>query len=169
MSVYFARVKGYVKIGYAAKPWERVGTITTGTCIKPDDVEYGDDIDLLGWIPGDRKTEASIHAKFAHLHVTGEWFLDTDDYDDLIEADEFGVPFHMSSIAVRLMMRYPSATRAQALAAAEVQIAENRAAGLTGRFDPGFIASIEKNAQAERKAEREFWRGLTARSRRRSA
>lgn len=100
MSVYFARVKGYVKIGYSAKPWDRVGTITSGTSIKPDDVDPSDEVDLFGWVPGDRHMETSMHRRFGPLGVVGEWFWDDDAYERLIVEHPYGVPLNDVSMHV---------------------------------------------------------------------
>ena len=75
MSVYFARVRGYVKVGYSADPLTRTQTITRSG-IRPDAIEPRDRVDLLGWYPGDRTTERATHAALGAHHVCGEWFDD---------------------------------------------------------------------------------------------
>ncbi len=169
MSVYFARVRGYVKIGYSAKPESRVGTITTGTCLKPEDVTYGDSIDLYGWIPGDRKAERAIHRRFASLHVMGEWFWDDDAYDELIEADPLGVPLHtLPAQVVFLMAEYPTIPRAQVVSIFAADRAERLADPVSDAshgghiFGPDFAKDIMTRAAESRAADRAFWRSRRA-------
>lgn len=167
MSVYFARVKGYVKIGYSADPIERIGTITTGSCEKPDDVIYGDPIHALGWVPGDRKTEKAIHHRFGHLHVLGEWFWDDDSYEAFIEADEFGLPYAGATMDLVILMRdYPhvprskvlkvlAAERAKASADPESTLSQVRA--ITGVTDE-WVAEQSQRIADEQAADRAYWR-----------
>ena len=61
MSVYFAqrRQQGLIKIG-----WSR-GVPDRSQSVKAK---------MLGAVAGDRSTEAALHARFAHLRVSGDWF-----------------------------------------------------------------------------------------------
>lgn len=169
MSVYFARIKGYVKIGFSAKPYERIGTIATGSCIKPNDVNYGDPVDLFGWIPGDRHTEKSMHRAFGELAVTGEWFWDDDAYDELIEAHPFGVPFYDTSIDVWLAMEeYPNIPRALVIETLDKVKAEELADPTSTRAQvvsffgdmTDWSASQSKRLADERAADRAYWRSM---------
>lgn len=155
MSVYFARVKGYVKIGYSVDPTERISSITTGSCIKPGDVAYGDPIDLLGWIPGDRTVERETHMRFGHLHVTGEWFWDDEAYEELIEANPYGAIMSLPSQVVLLMREFPNATRAQV-----VEVHERiRSEAL---FDPASDTSLAVDIFGGREAADAFRDQVTA-------
>lgn len=101
MSVYFAQVKGYIKIGYSAKPWVRIGTTTRDTTIKPDDVRASDDVSLIGWFPGDRKVEKLTHEHLADHQVAGEWFTDCDEVRAYLRSQADAVLMHeMSGMAV---------------------------------------------------------------------
>ncbi len=167
MSVYFARVKGYVKIGYSSKPYKRILTIATGTCLKPEDVTYGDDVDLLGWVPGDRKVERAMHMRFADLHVVGEWFWDADDYDALIEADPFGVPWHDTPWpVVSWMGKFPDLTREQVTQVYNEQVAKEEAARAELRESAGmtfeWIEQTKEQLAARRREDRAFWRAQRA-------
>ena len=61
MSVYFAQRKNdeLIKIGYSGSVVLRLRELKAK---------------LIGSMPGSREAEKSLHAKFAHLHVIGEWF-----------------------------------------------------------------------------------------------
>lgn len=125
MSVYFAQAGGYTKIGFSDDPIDRQSTITTSGK-RPDDLPYGADVDLIGWVPGDRWTEGAHHARFISKRVAGEWFrLDKDDVaaiKALIWADPRGVDIKgMSFAAVIACRRYPELTRDE-LAARGVRI-----------------------------------------------
>lgn len=45
---------------------------------------FVDGPEVLGIIPGDRKIERSMHARFKHLHLNGEWFEPSDDLINFI-------------------------------------------------------------------------------------
>lgn len=167
MSVYFARVKDYVKIGFSAKPWERAGTIATGSCLMPLDVSYADKVHLLGWIPGDRKIEREMHRRFLPNYVIGEWFWDDDAYDALIAEHDFGIPWPETSWEVVCAMKeYPQIPRvkvvevmdrlrAEELADPDSQISQMRAlAGITDEW----IEEQSRRITGERDADRAYWR-----------
>lgn len=132
MSVYFAHVSGYVKIGYSKNPYQRVATITTKTAIKPDDVTYGDKVDLLGWVPGDRVVEKSMHQKFAHLHVVGEWFWDDDCYEHMLEADPFAAVQWMPGLSAQLMLEHPTIPRERVVEVALAEVDRTRTEAFAG-------------------------------------
>src|SRR5262245_4249723 len=54
-----------VKIGHSDDPAGRLDTLQTAS---PDRLK------LLGVCPGSKLEEAQLHARFAHLHIRGEWF-----------------------------------------------------------------------------------------------
>jgi hypothetical protein len=146
MSVYFAKVGDYIKIGYSADPASRMTTVTrNGT--RPDDIQYGTRAELLGWIPGDRKRETWLHRRFAEHHVAGEWFrIDADNIRGLIWSDPRGVDVErMTAIAVSVAMDYPTLTRGQ-LAAAGIQV--ESPADLTAALDAVFSELIPTERRA---------------------
>lgn len=65
--VYFVQGHegGPVKIGVTSDIDKRLKALQTG---------HPDFLRLLRWVPGDAVTEASFHARFASLRMTGEWF-----------------------------------------------------------------------------------------------
>lgn len=113
MAVYFAAAGGYIKIGYSADPVGRMNTVTRNGS-RPEDLERGAHVDLLGWIPGDRSREHELHDQFAGYRARGEWFdIDAETVADLIWSDPCGVDIErMSALAVFAMRRHPHATRA---------------------------------------------------------
>lgn len=64
--VYLIRneVNGFVKIGFSVRPELREKTL------QPEEPA----IALIGSIPGNKKIERSIHAKYAQKRIRGEWF-----------------------------------------------------------------------------------------------
>jgi Meiotically up-regulated gene 113 len=56
---------GAVKIGYAAKPQDRIGDLQTGNSKK---------LRVLLEIEGDKVLEKTIHGMFAESNIHGEWF-----------------------------------------------------------------------------------------------
>lgn len=169
MSVYFARVKGYVKIGYSADPAHRMTSIASGSCVKPDDVSTSDPVDLLGWIPGDRATETAMHRKFGPLGVVGEWFWDDDSYEEFLWGHESGVLMHGLPGAVALLMQeFPNSTRAEVVAAYEADRATKFAdpdsnlsqlAAIFGDTE-NFARDTNARFEADRAKERAMWRQM---------
>lgn len=121
MAVYFATSRGYTKIGYAADPFQRIGTVTTnGT--RPSDLPRKSKARLIGWVPGSYWDEGALHGRFKDRRVRGEWFRDIDDVEvrDLIWSDPRGVDIkRMSASAVFAMHANPDLSR-EDLAAAGV-------------------------------------------------
>lgn len=66
MSVYFARREGngLIKIGWSANVPNRMIALKAK---------------LIGAVPGDEDDEKSLHERFAHLRVKGEWFKPADE------------------------------------------------------------------------------------------
>lgn len=66
MAVYFIQAAaGPVKIGFSLRPLGRLPALQIGTA---------DTLTMLRVIEGDLATEAEMHARFADLHIRGEWF-----------------------------------------------------------------------------------------------
>jgi hypothetical protein len=65
-SVYFADAGGHIKIGWSRKVSTRLAQLQTGSAVP---------IRLLGTMPGGRAAEQRIHEQFAHLRISGEWFI----------------------------------------------------------------------------------------------
>lgn len=112
MSVYFAQVGRYIKIGYSRDPFKRAQTITRSGK-RPNDVPFAADVTLLGYIPGTRRDELLLHARFDAAWVAGEWFaLTPKDVRPLIWDDPRGVDIQrMSAQAVFAMLEHPDLTR----------------------------------------------------------
>jgi T5orf172 domain len=64
-SVYFADAGGSIKIGWSKKVSARLAQLQTGSAVP---------IKLLGTMPGGLAVERRVHARFAHLRLSGEWF-----------------------------------------------------------------------------------------------
>lgn len=118
MSVYFLESGPYMKIGFSDNPIARAGTVTR-LGKRPDDLPFEAEVDLIGWIPGDRKVETKVHKVFADIRVAGEWFWsERKVVEAAIWSDPRGVDMHrMSAIAVGTMHKYPTLTRAEVEAA----------------------------------------------------
>ena len=114
MAVYFARSGDYIKVGYSADPISRSTTVTTSGS-RPLDLPKGAEVQLLGWIPGDRLVESQWHRIFAPQRVHGEWFrLPVEFVRDLIWGDPRGVDMQrMSAQAVFVACAHPELTREQ--------------------------------------------------------
>lgn len=54
-----------VKIGYSAKPAERIASLQSASAAR---------LKLLGVCPGTREDESNLHARFADCRIRGEWF-----------------------------------------------------------------------------------------------
>lgn len=66
MTIYFAEMGEWLKIGYTAgTPARRISQLQTGQPQK---------ISLLGTIPGERDAETGLHEIFALFRGNGEWF-----------------------------------------------------------------------------------------------
>ena len=68
----------FYKIGYTAgSATDRLKAIQTG---------HPYPLDLQLTMPGDMKTERSLHRRFSHLHERGEWFRDGPDLADFLRS-----------------------------------------------------------------------------------
>lgn len=70
--VYFIQGQcgGAIKVGYSTIPQDRLRTLQTG---------YPDTLKMLLLIPGNEKTEQTMHREFEASRLNGEWFR-PDDY-----------------------------------------------------------------------------------------
>lgn len=128
MSVYFAQVKGYVKIGYSCNPVKRMSALLRNGIKVPADVSREDRINLLGWLPGDRYVEADTQARFRHLHVGGEWFWDEPEIDAYLTSHPRGFRYGLDPDDVSVLIReFPHLTRAQILDVASPILEQSRA------------------------------------------
>ena len=76
MSVYFARVGEYVKVGYSRHdPWFRARDAVCGNHAKPIDLDRYAPVEILNVIDGDRQIETLLHRMLDDFRVVGEWFL----------------------------------------------------------------------------------------------
>jgi hypothetical protein len=118
MSVYFVQAGDYIKIGHSEDPIARSATVTR-LGIRPSDLPYGADADLIGWIPGDTWRERTLHVEHLATRVAGEWFhLDREYVRDLIWRDPAGVDLHrMTAVAVMACRRSPGLLRDELKAA----------------------------------------------------
>lgn len=63
--VYFILVGDKVKIGYSARPLDRLRALQTS---------HPDKLHILATLPGSQKTEGRLHERFDRYKVRGEWF-----------------------------------------------------------------------------------------------
>ena len=70
--IYFIRASdsGNIKIGYSANPDIRRLSLQTGNEQR---------LELIGTIFGGKKEEKSLHSRFEHLRVNGEWYRGDDE------------------------------------------------------------------------------------------
>lgn len=86
MSVYFAQVGPYIKVGFSRNPERRVRRLfcsaTEGPPGTPHDLASRR---LIRHIDGSKTTERLIHDALADFRVQTEWFLDEPEVHDFIE------------------------------------------------------------------------------------
>lgn len=85
-SVYFFRCGNFVKIGFSVSPHMRLRQIQYG-----DGTKFPSEIDcrlasLIATESGGSAREKELHAKFAHLRHTGEWFTEAPELTEYIES-----------------------------------------------------------------------------------
>ena len=89
MSVYFAQVGPYIKVGYSTNPEQRVrrlfSSATFGPIGTPRDLASRR---LIRAIDGDKQTERQIHDALSDFRVVTEWFLDEPEVRDFIATVE---------------------------------------------------------------------------------
>ncbi len=81
MSVYFIAAPdfGLVKIGFAERPWSRLGKAQVDSPTR---------LILLATIDGGKAEERKLHARFADLRARGEWFRHEGQLADFIASLE---------------------------------------------------------------------------------
>lgn len=85
--VYFVvqdheRHRGLTKVGWALRPWSRVGELQTAN-------PY--DVTLFGYFPGTRMAETRTHIALADYRVRGEWFELGDAVNLIFDRNQDGV------------------------------------------------------------------------------
>jgi hypothetical protein len=63
---------GPIKIGIAGDVAARMAQLQTGSPFE---------LYLMGYVPGGKKLERELHQKYAHLHLRGEWFRSTEQFE----------------------------------------------------------------------------------------
>ena len=63
--VYFIDDGFFIKIGFSSQPQKRIVKLQTSSPFK---------LTLIGSVPGNKRIEAELHARFRHLKSHGEWF-----------------------------------------------------------------------------------------------
>ena len=132
MSVYFAQVGDYMKIGYSTDPIARVAYLTYMEC-RPAEVENGDSVDLIGWFPGGVAEEKKAHERFADHHVIGEWFSAEPAMAEYLEAQDEAVLMEGLTFAALALIREgmpPAEARAMFPARPESELIANLFGGL---------------------------------------
>jgi hypothetical protein len=78
--IYFVATpdRSRIKIGTTVKLSRRLGQLIA---------EYGHGLEVLAVIEGSYDEEKSLHQRFAHLHVVGEWFEPADDLTGFIASE----------------------------------------------------------------------------------
>jgi len=106
MAVYFFRDEstGAVKIGYARDVERRRRSLQVG---------LPGEITTLHAIEGDRAAEGWLHARFAHLHLRGEWFRYS---DEMLSISAHEIPACFSNIhQIRNLLGLTQAAFAEAI------------------------------------------------------
>lgn len=79
--IYVVRLKcGLVKIGFAKRPLARLSQLS---------MEYGENLEAIGVMAGERAEETAVQKLFAPYWVRGEWFAITDEHVASIGLDPF--------------------------------------------------------------------------------
>lgn len=74
--IYFIQDEsGCIKIGHSTAPLARFSQLQTGSSSK---------LTMLALEDGGAEREAELHVQFRHLHVSGEWFLNSADLVDYV-------------------------------------------------------------------------------------
>lgn len=96
MSVYFIACGGFIKVGFSENPERRAVRLFSSTSrysAPRAAYEARGGQALLGYIEGDKTTEARLHAALDDYSVGCEWFIDEPELRDylasLTDADEF--------------------------------------------------------------------------------
>lgn len=83
--VYFIRCEGFIKIGKAQRPENRVKEIRRGGILFPRQLDL-EASELIATELGGIERERELHARFAHLRHTGEWFIEAPELTEYIES-----------------------------------------------------------------------------------
>lgn len=91
MSVYFAKIDRYIKIGFSENPERRVARLwQSGTRYgRPWDCPMAEPVLLLA-INGDKPLEARCHEALSDYYATREWFIDEPGVRDFMAQAERG-------------------------------------------------------------------------------
>lgn len=81
--LYFMRCEGHIKIGVSQDPDRRLMQIRSGGSMMPVGMDYRR-AELVFVVNDAGDTERELHAKFAHLRHTGEWFTEAPELTDYI-------------------------------------------------------------------------------------
>lgn len=73
--VYFVKADVTIKIGYAKDVYKRLKALQTANPIQ---------LELIGYIPGNKEKESSLHALFDDYRLSGEWFKYSDEIREYI-------------------------------------------------------------------------------------
>lgn len=84
-TVYFIRCQQYVKIGISQNPAARLQQIRRGGGSHFPRLLDVETSEIVTTEPGGLTRERELHAKFAHLRHTGEWFTETQELTDYIK------------------------------------------------------------------------------------
>ena len=76
--VYYARQGDYIKIGSSGNVTQRMRDLARELNTRPRDLPLGP-VQLLATHAGGRRSERTLHRRFKHLRVRGEWFRATPD------------------------------------------------------------------------------------------
>lgn len=78
MSVYFAKVGRYIKVGFSENAERRVSRLwhSETRYTRPWDLSTTEVPELLLAIDGDKDQEAACHRALADYHSNAEWFVD---------------------------------------------------------------------------------------------
>lgn len=83
-TVYFIRCQQYVKIGISMNPATRLQQIRRGGGSHFPRLLDVETAELVTTEPGGFEREKELHAKFAHLRHTGEWFTEAPELTEYI-------------------------------------------------------------------------------------
>lgn len=107
MSVYFMVVNDCIKVGFSIDPIGRASSVTFGNPkTRPKAVPYGTPVEVLGWFPGDRRTELLAHAALNDHWIVGEWFTDCAEVRNYLhQHEEAVIVADLSALAMFAVLR----------------------------------------------------------------
>lgn len=158
MSVYFARVRGYVKVGYSADPVKRIQTVARHrSALKPCDISPDDHVDLLGFYRGSRLDERRAHVALEAHRAVGEWFWDDPEVEAFARSQPEYVDVTTASLYEVCGVLDRGLTVAQARSYAHAMLTR-----ADTPFTADFIARIKAENRAARASERLAYRSARA-------